>query len=366
MNIIIPMAGLGSRFLKEGITIPKPLIQTDGKTLIEHSVKTLGLIGQYIFITREYENKSDNETLSKILKQIQPNCIEIKIKEVTRGATETVLLAKDYINNNDELVITNCDQITNYDFEKFSSFLTQTTHDGVVVTYPSTNPKNSFALFEDNKIVKIVEKEALSNIALVGIHYWKKGNLFVESAEKLLKDFEIEGKKECYISETYNYLISKGYTIVNYHLKENQYIPLGTPYDIKIYEGKVKEFKTKKPQTIFCDIDGTLIKHAHRFSDLIDNKPILLDGVREKFNQWDSEGHTIIICTARKESAREMTETQLKSLGLCWDKLIMGCTNGDRVLINDKLNFGDKDRAKSVNVITNEGFETINWNDLEL
>jgi len=175
----------------------------------------------------------------------------------------------------------------------------------------------------------------------------------------LLEDFESEGRPECYISETYNYLISTGAQIKNYHITANEYIPLGTPYDLKIYEGKVKEFHTEKPKTIFCDIDGTLVKHAHRFSDLKDIDPTLLPGVREKFNQWDSQGHKLILCTARKESAREMTESHLRMLGLCWDTLIMGVTSGQRVLINDKLNVAHPDRAIGINVITNEGFENV-------
>ena len=117
--------------------------------------------------------------------------------------------------------------------------------------------------------------------------------------------------------------------------------------------------KETRPITIFCDIDGTLVKHAHRFSDLKDTDPILLPGVREKFNQWDSQGHKIILCTARKESAREMTESHLRMLGLCWDQLIMGVTSGKRILINDKLNINHPNRAISYNVITNEGFENL-------
>ena len=359
MNIVIPMAGLGTRFSNEGFKLPKPLIETNGKTLIEHSISTLGVEGRYIFITRKYNNPEYNELLTKRLKEIQPNCVEIQLNKPTRGATETALAAKEYIDNNEPLIITNCDQITDWDASKFNEFISNPNIEGVVVTYPSTNPKNSFAVVEDNKVVKLVEKQPVSDIALIGVHYWREGYMFVETAEMLLEDFEIKGRPECYISETYNYLIHTGAHIKSYHITANEYIPLGTPYDLKIYEGKVKEFHTEKPKTIFCDIDGTLVKHAHRFSDLKDTEPILLPGVREKFNQWDSQGHKIILCTARKESARKMTESHLRMLGLCWDTLIMGVTSGQRVLINDKLNIAHTDRAIGINVITNEGFENV-------
>ncbi len=359
MNIVIPMAGLGTRFSNEGFELPKPLIETNSKTLIEHSISTLGVKGKYIFITRKYDNPEHNIILTKRLKEIQPDCIEIQLSEPTKGATETALAAKEYIDNNEQLIITNCDQITDWNANKFNEFISNPNIEGAVVTYPSTNPKNSFAVVEDGQVVRLVEKHPVSNIALIGVHYWREGYMFVETAEMLLEDFESEGRPECYISETYNYLIRTGAQIKNYHISANEYIPLGTPYDLKIYEGKVKEFHTEKPKTIFCDIDGTLVKHAHRFSDLKDLEPTLLPGVREKFNQWDSQGHKIILCTARKESAREMTESHLRMLGLCWDQLIMGVTSGQRVLINDKLNVAHTDRAIGVNVITNEGFENI-------
>ena len=359
MNIIIPMAGLGTRFANEGFKLPKPLIETNSKTLIEHSISTLGVYGRYIFITRKYDNPEYNILLTKRLKEIQPDCIEIQLDKPTRGATETALAAKEYIDNNEPLIITNCDQITDWDANKFNDFISNPNIEGVVVTYPSTNPKNSFAIVEDGQVVKLVEKQPVSDIALIGVHYWKNGYDFVKTAKALLNDFKEEGRPECYISETYNYLIRTGSIVKNYHISANEYIPLGTPYDLKIYEGKVKEFHTEKPKTIFCDIDGTLVKHAHRFSDLKDTEPILLPGVREKFNQWDSQGHKIILCTARKESAREMTESHLRMLGLCWDTLIMGVTSGQRVLINDKLNVAHPDRAIGINVITNEGFENI-------
>jgi len=366
MNIVIPMAGLGTRFANEGFELPKPLIETNGKTLIEHSVSTLGVHGKYIFITRKYNNPEHNRLLTKRLKEIQPDCVEIQLDKPTRGATETVLAAKSYINNASQLIITNCDQITDWDAKDFNEFISNPNIDGAVVTYPSVNPKNSFAIVEDHHVVKLVEKDPVSDIALIGVHYWKEGHVFVKSAEELLEDFTKRKRPECYISETYNYLIKAGFKIKNYHISANEYIPLGTPYDLKIYEGKVKEFHTEKPKTIFCDIDGTLTHHVHRFSDLLDTEPILLPGVREKFNQWDSQGHKIILCTARKESAREMTEQHLKSLGLCWDQLIMGVTSGERVLINDKLNINHPNRAKAVNVITNDGFINTKWEELGL
>lgn len=366
INIIIPMAGLGSRFSKNGIKTPKPLIQVDGKTLIQHSVESLGIDGRYIFITRKYDNTQYNEELSEILKQLDPSSEEIRIDKVTSGCSETCLYAKHLINNDDELIITNCDQLMNWDSNSFMKMVSTDKVDGAVVLFKSKDPKNSFAEVCDESISNIVEKKPISDNALVGIHYWKQGKDFVSSSENLLHHFRKSGLPECYISETYNYLIDMGKNIIPFFIPKNSYIPLGTPEDVSIYMGKLKEFYVEKPKTIFCDLDGTLLKHCHKFSDLNITEPEILPGVNSKFNEWDSKGYKIILTTARKESAREMTEAHLRSLGLCWDHLIMNVTSGVRVLINDKLQDSDKNRAISVNLITDNGFECIDWEEYDL
>lgn len=345
------MAGLGTRFAEEGFSLPKPLIEVNGKTLIEHSVESLNINGNYIFITRDYGDY--NSVLSQKLKKLKPNSTEIKIDKPTRGSTETCLYAEQLINNNEELIITNCDQILEWNSNKFLASIILAACDGMIITHPSNNPKHSYAIVDmDDYVLSVHEKNPVSNNALIGVHYWAKGRDFVYSARSLLN----HTKGECYISETYNFLIGAGKKIKNYRIQDNEYISLGTPYDVNVYIGKIKEFFTNKPKTIFCDIDGTILKHAHRYSDLKDGQE-LLDGVLDKFNEWDSQGFRIILCTARKESAREMTEKHLKSLGICWDILLMGIGGGVRVLINDKLTESSPDRAIAINLITDKGFK---------
>ena len=364
MNIIIPMAGAGSRFVKVGQKLPKPLITVLNKTLIEHSIDSFNVEGRFIFITRDFENPEDNETLSRILKEKRPESVEIRLSRMTGGATETVLAAKEYINNPDPLIVYNCDQLINWDARDFLSFVEKKDPDAALVLFNSRDPKNSFAAVEDGKITKLVEKKAISNHALIGFHYWRHGLDFVSSAEMLLEKFRQDGKPECYISETFNYM--EGKTILPYHISDNIYVPLGTPEDVAKYVGKVKEFKTGKSKTLFVDIDGTVLKHMHSITDVYNNDPIVLPGVVEKLNEWDSQGHRIIFVTARKESTRALTEQQLRKFGLAWDQLIMGVGNGERYLINDKLERKDMDRAAAINVVTDEGFNSVSWEDYDL
>lgn len=367
MNIVIPMAGLGSRFLQEGFNIPKPLIEVNKKTLIEHTIESLGLDGRFIFIIRKYDNEEHYVILQKKLKELVPNCVIITVNSITSGSVETCLKALEYINNDEELVITNCDQRLEWNSESFKEFIKNSLLDGCVVTHESNNPKHSYAKIDINdNVITIKEKDVISNNALIGLHYWKRGKDFITSATELLKDFSSQNRKECYISETYNYLIKDKKSVKIYNISANEYICLGTPYDVSIYNSKIKEFSIEKPKTIFCDIDGTILEHVHKYSELNSKLPVVLKGVIDKFNEWDSYGHKIILVTARKESARKITEKQLTDLGLCWDQLIMGITSGVRIIINDKLTMFDNDRAISVNVVTNEGFSKQNWSKYKL
>lgn len=365
MNIVIPMAGLGNRLKGYQGSVPKPLIKINNKTLLEYSISSLSINGNYIFITREYDEKDYNNEISSIIKSFNKDAVEIKINYLTLGAADTALLAEKYINNDEQLIITNCDQFIVWDSNDFINFINNQNVDGSVVLYKSNDPKHSFAKINNNKIISFAEKNIISNDALVGIHYWKHGKDFISSAKKLIKDYLDKGVKECYVSETYNYLVNDK-NIVPYFIDTNSFSPIGTSEDIEVFIAKQKEYYTEKPKTIFCDIDGTLIKHVHRFSHVGMEPAIPLPGVVEKFNEWDSKGHKIILTTARKESARSITEKQLNEIGLCWDQLIMGVSSGERILINDKYLKNDRDRASSINVVTDLGFKNIDWEDFGL
>lgn len=364
LNIIIPMAGAGTRFFKDGITTPKPLIEVLGKTLIEYSIDSFNVPGRFIFITRTFDNPEHNRRLSHILKEKRPESIEIRLDKLTNGAAETVLAAEKLIDNNSPLVIYNCDQIINWDSSDFLKFLKTSKPKASLVLYKSKDPKNSFAEVYGDKILRVVEKDPISEHALVGFHYWMNGKDFVSSAKNLLENFKSQGKKECYVSETYNHLADKH--IVPYFLNDNVYVSLGTPHDVAKYVGQYKEFNLEKPKTLFIDLDGTVFKHLHTISDVQTNEPEILPGVVQKINEWDSQGHKIIFVTARKESTRQITESHLRKFGLAWDMLIMGVASGERLIINDKLYESHNNRATAINVITNQGFQNINWSDYKL
>ena len=110
------------------------------------------------------------------------------------------------------------------------------------------------------------------------------------------------------------------------------------------------------PKTIFCDLDGTLVKHSNPI-DIQDPyfELQVLPGVHEKLIEWDIKGYHVIITTGRKESARESTIKQLQRAGITYDQLIMGFGGGDRILINDRKPNSDRDTAYAINLERNKG-----------
>lgn len=228
-NILIPAAGLGSRFQKRGFKLQKPLIKLENKTLIEHAVSSLDIEGNYIFVIRKLDSNSNIELITA-LRNIKPECKVIEIDYVTEGSASTCYLAKDFINNDDELIISNCDQILKWDSKKFLEY--SSNYDCSVLTYKSNEDKNSFIkIDENNKGIKIREKEVISDNALVGVHYFKKGSDFIKSYEHIFNS-KIKFKNEYYVSTVCNHLINEGKDVVNYSFQENEvYYSTGTPED---------------------------------------------------------------------------------------------------------------------------------------
>jgi hydroxymethylpyrimidine pyrophosphatase-like HAD family hydrolase len=115
----------------------------------------------------------------------------------------------------------------------------------------------------------------------------------------------------------------------------------------------------KRPATIFIDIDGTILKHHKTLWEIGINEPELLEGVRETFNSWEMKGYKIILTTGRKESLREKTEKDLKSLGIFYDQLIMGLGGGIRYIINDFKNNSNLPTCHAITVERNKGIKHL-------
>lgn len=224
------MAGRGERFHGR-YRVPKPLITIRGKSMVEWAVETLDLPGNYIFILlKEHE---DQFNIGKLLKEKYTRSTIITIDAVTEGPACTALLAKDLINNDHPLIITNCDQVMTWNSANFKSYIKSKDLDGCVVTYYSTTEKNSYALVNEQGVVsEVAEKKVISDYSLNGIHYWAKGSYFVSSAERMIHCND-RVNNEFYVAPTYNYLISEGKKITVFNLDVGQHHPVGTPEDLE-------------------------------------------------------------------------------------------------------------------------------------
>jgi len=232
MNIVIPMAGRGIR--TSNFPVPKPLIKFGKKTMIEMAVESLDLDGNYIFIQRDYQNDEWNSELERVTKNLVPDCKIIRINYVTEGPACSALLATPLIANTKRLLITNCDQIMRWNSSKFQGFLTETDADGIVVTYPADTPKNSYVkLNEQGFATQFAEKQVISTHSLNGIHFWKEGAMFVQSAMEMIHHND-SVNDEYYIAPTYNYMLPKHHIGI-YEIPVSEHFAVGTNDDISRY-----------------------------------------------------------------------------------------------------------------------------------
>lgn len=236
MNILIPMAGEGTRFPRDTYKIPKPLIEIDGIPMIQRAVNSLGLTGTYHFIIRK---DSYYDQVCTLLHGILPSSKIISVEETTRGPASSCLLFKDFINNEDELVIANCDQIMWWDPNLFLTSARYYKYDGLVVTYTTNTPKNSYAKIDKQGFVQqIKEKEVISDVSLNGIHYWRKGRYFVQSAEIMIECKDTAPNGEYYVGPSYNYMINQGLKVGIHHIPNFQHNPVGVPEDLNSFLNK--------------------------------------------------------------------------------------------------------------------------------
>ncbi len=232
LNIVIPMAGRGSRFADAGYELPKPLIDVNGKPMIEVVTNNIrpNREHRFIYICQEEHLKKYN--LESELNRMSPGCQIITIDHITEGAACTVLLAEKLIDNDDELMIANSDQYVDTDINDYVDKMGD--FDGLIMTMPADHPKWSYIRFDENGYVtEVREKEVISHEATVGIYNYKHGSDFVQYSHQMI-DKNIRVNNEFYVAPVYNEMIADGKKIVFHNVGEKMH-GLGTPEDLNIF-----------------------------------------------------------------------------------------------------------------------------------
>jgi dTDP-glucose pyrophosphorylase len=238
LNIVIPMAGLGSRFAVAGYTDPKPMIKIHGIQMIRWVIANLTPAIEHRFIFIAQQKHAEAFQLDQRLADWAQNSKLIVIDGLTDGAARTVLAAKEHINSNEPLVIANSDQWVHGDIEGFYESMMKPNTDGLIMTMKANDPKWSFIAKDGAGLVsRVVEKQVISDDATVGIYAFARGADFVAGAAEMIENGEtVNG--EYYVAPVYNILISKGSKVRNYEVgsESDGMYGLGIPSDLQAFE----------------------------------------------------------------------------------------------------------------------------------
>ncbi len=235
LNIVLPIAGRGSRFATAGYQQPKPLIPVRGRAMIEVVADNVRPSGAHRFIFVALQEHLDHLAMRETLERAAPGCVIVPVDRVTEGAACTVLLARDYIDTDDPLMLANSDQWVDIDIDDYLAEMNRQRADGLIMTMTADDPKWSFVGLDDSGFVtRVVEKTVISNEATVGIYNFRRGRDFVWAADRMIAQ-NLRVNNEFYVAPTYNELIARGarIAIANVGADGAGMYGLGVPADLE-------------------------------------------------------------------------------------------------------------------------------------
>lgn len=230
-TVVIPAAGRGQRFADAGYGVPKVLIPVAGRPMIERVIDNLSPTTEHqtIVVARKGHN---------LARGVSPDVAEfVHLGKETGGAIETILKARHFITE-EPLLIGNCDQLADFEVDDFIN--SAYGRDGSLVTFKSNKPHHSYVKTVGKTIVSIQEKKVISNEAVTGIYYFKRGLDFVEAGEKVIaEDKRVKG--EFYVSSAIDQMIRDGKLLTTFTAPT---AILGTPEELQLFEMAVKVGKS--------------------------------------------------------------------------------------------------------------------------
>lgn len=241
IEIVIPMAGMGSRFQAAGYKNPKPFIDVMGKPMIEwviDNVKPTQYKSHFTFICHEEHLKSF--PVEQILKSKLPDASIVTVKNTTEGAACTVLLAIEYLKHGRPLLLANSDQWVDVKVDDFLKQAIDSDVDGSIMTFEASDKKWSFARIDSSgRVTQVAEKNPISNHATVGIYYFKRAQDFVNGALEMIRK-NIRTNGEFYVCPVYNELIAEKKNIHIFEIEPWKMNGLGTPEDLEAFLTKTR------------------------------------------------------------------------------------------------------------------------------
>jgi dTDP-glucose pyrophosphorylase len=238
LKIIIPLAGNSDLYYNEGYLYPKPIIDINGKTMIEHVIENtnkLNIEFQYIFIIKDED--ATKYHLDNILKIIAPNSQIIKLKHNTKGALCSIMMSIDFFTEDESMLILNGDQILNIDFGKVHSQWENMLVDVGVVTFKSVHPRWSFVRIENDDIIESAEKNPISDDAIAGYYYFKSSNLFFKLAYEVINN-NVTSDNNFYVSSIINQYILENKKVKNIRIENSDYHSFYSPKMLSNFERK--------------------------------------------------------------------------------------------------------------------------------
>jgi 3,4-dihydroxy 2-butanone 4-phosphate synthase len=299
MKILIPIGGKGLRFKNSGYTMPKPLIEVEGVPIIFKVLDSIDIQADMIYVVRE--DQCQNYKIDQIINDRIPGTF-YKLSSDNNGQVETCLLASDSLDDG-PLLIVNCDNYLVWNKEEIQDLINDKSVDGAAFTFTDTSTKSHwcFAEVEDSLITRLVEKEKISDIALAGAFYWKRGSDFVKYAKQLVENNIRAKNGEFYLGSVFNLAIKDGKKIVNHPIIGMK--SLGTPEELEAFNNwtsnKKSEFETMTHRNVQNAVD-----------DLLAGKPIVLIDEHDRENEGD------IVIAAEKANKENLVFTMNKARGL--------------------------------------------------
>ncbi|WP_080832505.1 glycosyltransferase family 2 protein [Cohnella massiliensis] len=239
INIVVPLAGKGSSFKEKGELFPKNLVEINGKPMIEWVISSLkiDIKHRFIFIIRNEDFK--DYSFSYTLRLLSSDSEIVVAQQETAGSVCSALLAIDFINNEQPLIIVNGDQIIQDNlFEQGINYFIRKSFDGGIITFPAVHPKWSYVrLDENNYVIEVAEKKPISKNATAGVYYFRKGLDFVNAAFRMIRK-DIRTLGQFFVCPVYNELILDGRKIGVFSIEKEKMISLGTPEEVNQFKNK--------------------------------------------------------------------------------------------------------------------------------